>query len=116
MLPSPYNLYEEVYSFKSDPRSVNATILLSVDPNSYTDNLVGSSKYYQGTPHPIAWFRDSPVDLSNGTGIGIGGGGVGIMRGRMWYTSLGHTNETWKSSIFLEHIQAGIQWVVEGLR
>lgn len=110
MLPSPYNIYEEVYSFRSNPRDVNVTVLLSVDPTSYVDNKAGTTGYYQGVPHPIAWFRDEAVDLNNGTG------GEAVMRGRMWYTSLGHTNDTWQSEVFKEHIKAGIQWVVEGLR
>ena len=116
--------FEEVYNFRSDPRSVNATVLLTVDLASYTDPEIGTRPFFQGTPHPIAWFRDSPVDLGNGTRNGT-------MGGRMWMTSLGHvlgfpsftptllirafrhTNATWESSLHIAHVQAGLQWVLE---
>jgi len=94
-----HRTFEEIYSFRTDPRSVNATILLSVDPSTYIDPSKPTesgidSPYYQGTPHPIAWYRDGGmnVDLSNGTYTGEGQGSR--MNGRMWMTSLGHTNES----------------------
>ncbi|CEQ39172.1 SPOSA6832_00664, partial [Sporobolomyces salmonicolor] len=93
MLPDRYTTYEEVYSHRSSPTSVNASILLSVDSNSYIDDdkdVNGSDgAYWEGTPHPIAWYRDANmnVDLSNGTGSGP------WSNGRVFYTSLGHTNE-----------------------
>ncbi|KAM0746221.1 hypothetical protein T439DRAFT_140598 [Meredithblackwellia eburnea MCA 4105] len=107
MLPDRYNTYEEVYNFRTDPRSVNATVLLTVDSTSYVDPEIGTRPYYQGSPHPIAWYRDSSVDLGNGTRNGT-------MMGRMWMTSLGHTNETWQSSLHIAHVKAGFQWVLAG--
>ncbi|GAA6064377.1 hypothetical protein JCM10212_000486 [Sporobolomyces blumeae] len=114
MLPDRFNTFEEVYSFRSDPRAVNATVLLTVDPDSYVDSDKPTSSgidapYYQGTPHPIAWYRDagSNVDLSNGTVENSP-----RMNGRMWMTSLGHTNETWRSEIHLQHVEAGLRWAL----
>ncbi|CAE6426891.1 unnamed protein product [Rhizoctonia solani] len=51
MLPDRWTYTEEVYNFRSDPRSVGAKVLLSVDPSSYNDTHVPS--YNQGSPHPI---------------------------------------------------------------
>ncbi|SCV72459.1 BQ2448_3996 [Microbotryum intermedium] len=106
MLPNRLNLYEEVYSFMSDPRSVNSTVLLTVDASTYSDPKAGTRPYYQGTPHPIAWYRDTPVDLENGTDAN----GVKTMRGRMWMTSLGHESSTWERDDFQSHILEGIRW------
>ncbi|KAI5478513.1 glycosyl-hydrolase [Pseudohyphozyma bogoriensis] len=105
MLPDRYDTYEEVYHFRSDPRSVNATVLLTVDESSYVNNGTSVGDYWYGTPAPMAWYRDSPVDLGNGTNNGT-------MTGRMWYTSLGHTNDTWRSSVHLAHVEAGIKWAL----
>ncbi|GAA5879299.1 hypothetical protein JCM16303_003156 [Sporobolomyces ruberrimus] len=116
MLPDRYNTFEEVYSYRSDPRSVNATVLLTVDPTSYTDSDKPTPDgtdvpYWQGTPHPIAWYRDGGmnVDLSNGT---VANGEALRMNGRMWMTSLGHTNETWQSEVHLAHVEAGLRWAL----
>ncbi|ELU40174.1 ThuA domain-containing protein [Rhizoctonia solani AG-1 IA] len=51
MLPDRWTYKEEVYNFRSDPRSIGAKILLSVDPSSYTDTHIRT--YDQGSPHPI---------------------------------------------------------------
>lgn len=73
----------------TDPRDVNATVLLTVDAASFADPEAGTRPYFQGTPHPIAWYRDSQVDLNNGT---TNGSVPSIMPGRLWYTSLGYVD------------------------
>ncbi|KAJ3807689.1 ThuA-like domain-containing protein [Lentinula aff. lateritia] len=63
------------YNFKSDPRTIGATIILSANESR--------TRLDQGTPHPTAWFQDRGAGAeSNGTA------------GRSFYTSLGHLNET----------------------
>lgn len=37
-----------------------------------------------------------------------------MMTGRLWMTSLGHTNETWESEVHREHVREGIKWALEG--
>ncbi|GAA5914518.1 ThuA domain-containing protein [Sporobolomyces salmoneus] len=92
MLPDRYTTFEEVYSFQTDPHGVEGW-------------------NYQGTPHPIAWLRDSGmnVDLSNGTAPP---GQAQRMNGKMWMTSLGHANETWESKLHLAHVEAGLRWAL----
>lgn len=36
MLPERWSVQDEIYNFKSDPRSTGAKVLLSVDETSYT--------------------------------------------------------------------------------
>jgi len=140
-----HSTFEEIYSFRTDPRSVNATVLLTVDPSSYVDSDKPTESgidapYFQGSPHPIAWFREGgmEVDLSNGTNAGEGK----RMNGKMWMTSLGHTNESestttvhlflpseenelmayrfriaaWRGDLHLQHVEAGLRWALADSR
>jgi type 1 glutamine amidotransferase len=99
-LPARWTFTEEVYSFRSDPRQTNVTLLLSVDESSYTDAQRGSRPYSQGNPHPIAWFREASTP-------GLDLGNASYATGRAWYTSLGHSIETWQNTTFLGHVQGG---------
>lgn len=102
-LPDRYETYEEVYHFRTDPRDVNCTVLLSYDPSTVQDPQFGTRPYYQGSPPPIAWYREGKtVDLSNGTDAN-----PPTMTGRTWMTSLGHTIEIWSDPTHLAHVEAG---------
>ncbi|KAF9484341.1 class I glutamine amidotransferase-like protein [Pholiota conissans] len=92
MLPVIWNVQDEAYNFKSDPRGIGATVILAANESSYIDTGVHQN---QGTPHPLAWFQEK--------GAGVESGGVA---GRSFYTSLGHLNETWHAR--------GISWVLSG--
>jgi type 1 glutamine amidotransferase len=61
-------------------------VLATVDEATYSGGTMGGD-------HPIAWCR--PVG-----------------KGRMWYTALGHTKESFADPLFLQHILGGIQSVV----
>ncbi|KAI0806110.1 class I glutamine amidotransferase-like protein [Irpex lacteus] len=100
MLPDQWQVYDEMYNFKSDPRSVGATVILSANDSSYKDP--GTRRFNQGTPHPTAWYQEH--------GAGVDAGGVA---GRSFYTSLGHTNDTWKDKLFLGHVMGGISWAIQ---
>ena len=90
-LPAQWRFEEEVYAFSGDPRSNNATVILSVDESSYSGYKGNAT--LMGSPHPIAWLRD--VNSSS------------VAPGRMFYTSLGHQAETWSEPTFLAHVQNG---------
>ncbi|KAL7279351.1 hypothetical protein ACG7TL_007192 [Trametes sanguinea] len=100
MLPKEWAVRDEMYNFKSDPRSVGAVVILSANESSYTDP--GPRKFDQGTPHPTAWFQEHGAGVdSNGTA------------GRSFYTSLGHLNETWQDDLFMAHVMGGITWALQ---
>jgi type 1 glutamine amidotransferase len=122
-LPDRWTFDEEVYQYRSDPRATNITVLLTVDDASYTYPENGTTPYFQGpAPHPIAWLREGPYDLGNGTGTNGMNASAGdnvlqgtfLSTGRMFYTSLGHLSSTWEDPVFQAHIGAGINWVLEG--
>ncbi|KAL0572322.1 hypothetical protein V5O48_009644 [Marasmius crinis-equi] len=100
MLPTRWNVQDEMYNFKSDPRAIGASVLLSADESTYTDD--GQRKFDQGTPHPTAWFQE------RGAGVSTGG-----TPGRSFYTSLGHLNETWRDDLFVAHVLGGITWALQ---
>lgn len=59
-----------------------------------------------GDPHPIAWYIESPQcaePLINVT-----------KAGRTFYTSLGHSNETWHNQTFQRHVYGGLAWTLNG--
>ena len=94
---------------------------MTVDRDSYQDSGKAGSEALQGSPHPIAWYRERALDLGNNTGTnGMNSTdgttveqGSFVANGRMWYTALGHTIEIWRDPIFQAHIKGGIDWVLE---
>ncbi|KAJ3716004.1 class I glutamine amidotransferase-like protein [Lentinula raphanica] len=99
MLPAQWHVQDEMYNFKSDPRAIGATVILSANESSYVDT---GTRQDQGTPHPTAWFQER--------GAGVDGNGTA---GRSFYTSLGHLNETWQDDLFLAHVFGGITWALQ---
>ncbi|ETW82872.1 hypothetical protein HETIRDRAFT_416911 [Heterobasidion irregulare TC 32-1] len=100
MLPTQWHIQDEMYNFKSDPRSVGAVVVLSANESSYTDP--GPRKFNQGTPHPTAWYQEHGAGVESGA-----------TAGRSFYTSLGHLNQTWQDKMFLAHIGGGITWALQ---
>jgi hypothetical protein len=152
-MPSRWRYAEEVYNFVNDPRDNNATVIVTVGPDSYYDpNLAHNTAHENstspsGNPQPIAWYRDGPVNLgtngpfavsithfdhqslsallagtdglnltaynrSDHTASDSGLGKPTVASGRMFYTGLGHSNETWHDPDFIDHIYGGLGWVL----
>ncbi|KAG8831963.1 hypothetical protein FRC17_002287 [Serendipita sp. 399] len=51
MLPTRWEVEDEMYNFRSDPRTHGAKVILSVDESTYVDD--GPRTHDQGSPHPI---------------------------------------------------------------
>ena len=82
-LPKRWQRTDEWYNFSGNPRS-QARVLATVDETTYQGGTVGPD-------HPIAWCRT-------------------IGKGLMWYTAMGHADESFKDPLFLQHILGGIQF------
>ncbi|KAJ7650672.1 glycosyl-hydrolase [Roridomyces roridus] len=100
MLPSEWHIQEEMYNFKSDPRTLGAVVVLSANESSYVDT--GVRNFNQGTPHPSAWFQEHGAGVQSGH-----------TAGRSFYTSLGHLNETWEDPLFMAHVLGGLTWALQ---
>lgn len=67
---------------REDPTS---TLLMTLDPASIGEADVN--------PNPVAWTRR-------------------IGRGRVFYTAMGHTTESYSENFFLKHVAAGLDWIL----
>lgn len=86
-LPEKWERFDEWYNFKNLSNKIN--VLMMLDEKSYEGG--GNGDY-----HPIAWYQQYDG-------------------GRAFYTGLGHTDETFKEPLFLQHLLGGIKWAM-GLR
>ncbi|MEN9656264.1 MAG: hypothetical protein RL311_1233 [Bacteroidota bacterium] len=82
-LPKEWIRFDEIYNYKSAVKP-QANILLEVDEKSYEGGTMGEH-------HPMAWYQY-------------------YEGGRMFFTVLGHTEESYKEDAFLKHIEKGISW------
>jgi HEAT repeat protein/type 1 glutamine amidotransferase len=83
-LPSAWKRTDEWYNYDGTPRG-RAHVLATVEESSYQGGAVGPD-------HPIAWCKAAG-------------------KGLVWYTALGHTDESFREPEFLKHILGGIQFV-----
>ncbi len=81
-LPSRWTRTDEWYNFKQAP--TNMQILLSIDESTYQGGTMGAN-------HPMSWCH-------------------AYDGGKAFYTALGHTVESYRDSLFLEHILKGVLW------
>ncbi len=81
-LPESWPRTDEWYNYKDIQGDL--TVLLNLDEKSYQGGTNGDN-------HPITWYHD-------------------FDGGRSWYTGLGHTDETYKDTNFLEMLWGGIQY------
>ena len=83
-LPQVWSHRDEWYNFKSFNPEVK--VLIKVDETSYTG---GNMK----DEHPISWYHK-------------------FEGGKVFYTALGHTKECYTDLLFLQHLLAGMKWVM----
>jgi type 1 glutamine amidotransferase len=82
-LPERWVRTDEWYNFISSPRG-KVRVLASLDETTYKGGTMGKD-------HPIAWWRK-------------------VGKGRVWYTALGHTEESFVEPLFLRHLLGGIEF------
>ncbi|MGA9637248.1 ThuA domain-containing protein, partial [Flavobacterium sp.] len=81
--PASFEKFDEWYNFKK-PVAQHVNVILSIDETSYQGDRMG-------THHPISWYH-----VYEG--------------GRVFYTAMGHTDESYVDTNFLKHLQEGIRW------
>lgn len=87
-LPARWRKVDEWYNFKQNVRGKDSIqVLLSVNEASYKASFPKG----MGGDHPISW--------TNAVG-----------KGRVFYTALGHSPETFTDRNAMPHIMAGIEW------
>ena len=82
-LPPIVERVDEWYYF--DDFDPTADLLMVLDPQSIGQPDVN--------PNPVSWTRR-------------------VGRGRLFYTALGHTTESYSEPFFLRHVAGGLDWVI----
>jgi cytochrome c len=92
-LPARWNISDELYNFKANPRST-VHVLQTLDESSYNFQphpFIRNWGNLMGADHPITWCQH------------YGGG-------RVWYTGLGHDAEIFAEHDSMTMIMEGIKW------
>jgi type 1 glutamine amidotransferase len=82
-LPIEWKRTDEWYDFRDD-LDRDITVLIRIDESTYRGGRMGAV-------HPMCWYH-------------------AYDGGRAWYTAIGHTAESYKEPLFLEHLLGGITW------
>lgn len=86
MLPSTWTTTDEWYNYKNIQSGME--VLITIDESSYKGG--GNGQW-----HPMSWYREYDG-------------------GRMFYTGLGHGQESYEDPLFLEHLLGGISYAIYG--
>ncbi|MEX0315263.1 MAG: ThuA domain-containing protein, partial [Allomuricauda sp.] len=86
MLDSTWVKEDEWYNFRNINEDINT--LIEIDESSYEGGE-------NGEHHPISWYHEYDG-------------------GRVFYTAMGHTDETFTDETFLKHLLAGMNYVMDG--
>ncbi|MBL0743650.1 ThuA domain-containing protein [Chryseolinea lacunae] len=83
-LPKEWKRFDELYNYKHI--SPDIKVIYNLDESTYTGGENGEN-------HPIAWYHE-------------------FEGGRSFYTGMGHTNESYSDSLFLDHLLTGINYAI----
>ena len=83
-LPKIWRRWDEWYNFKNLSNEIH--VLITIDEKSYTGGK-------NGDHHPMAWYHE-------------------FDGGRVFYTELGHTPESYKDPLYLCHLAGGIAYAI----
>lgn len=100
-LPATWTMNDEWYSFRTNPRTAGAQVLLSLDESTYSPIGSGGLDLRMGD-HPLAWTNCI--------------GPAGRKRGRMFYSAIGHRPETYSQPQNVAMLEAAIGWTASATR
>ncbi len=83
-LPADWKRKDEWYNFKN--LAADNQVLLEIDEKSYNGGKMGEH-------HPMSWCKE-------------------VGQGRMFYTALGHTKESFAEAEFVQHVLGGMKWTL----
>ncbi len=83
-LPDTWTRTDEWYNFKKISNDIH--VLITIDEKSYEGGK-------NGDVHPMAWYHE-------------------FDGGRVFYTELGHTEESYADPVYLKHILGGIKYAI----
>ena len=83
-LPREWKRFDEWYNFKNLQLDNNVHVLITIDESSYKGGE-------NGNYHPMSWYHE-------------------FDGGRAFYTELGHTDDSYKDPLYLQHLLGGIKY------
>lgn len=89
-LPESWEMTDEWYSFKTNPRDTGARVIATLDEASYEQIGMGGQPLAMGD-HPIAWTRC-------------------VGSGRAFYSAIGHRPELYADPLYVGMIERAIAW------
>jgi len=93
-LPSSWDMNDEWYSFKNNPRASGSRIIATLDETSYKPDGMAGQNLRMGGDHPIAWSRC-------------------IGTGRMFYSAIGHRPERYSDAIYVTMLEQAVGWAAD---
>lgn len=85
-LPERFTRSDEFYNFKNISPDIKP--LVKIDEKTYEGGINGDN-------HPMSWYQEYDG-------------------GRVFYTNMGHTNETYTEDLFLKHLWGGLWYAMGG--
>jgi uncharacterized protein len=92
-LPSEWRMTDEWYSFRTNPRTVGANVILTLDESTYKPDGPMGLDLRMGD-HPLAWTNC-------------------IGKGKMFYSAIGHRPETYSEPHYVALLEAAVGWAVD---
>jgi uncharacterized protein len=89
-LPTEWTMTDEWYSFRTNPRSAGANVVLALDERTYSP-LGSAGEDLSMGDHPLAWTNC-------------------IGKGRMFYSAIGHRPETYSHPQHVALLEEAIAW------
>lgn len=94
-LPPEWRMTDEWYSFKTNPRTTGARVVLTLDETTYTRKAPFFAQLDMGPDHPLAWTRC-------------------LGKGRVFYSAIGHRPETYSQPEYTTLLTNAITWAAAG--
>jgi uncharacterized protein len=92
-LPAQWDVNDEWYSFKNNPRASGSRIIATLDESTYKPEGWGNQQLRMGD-HPIAWSRC-------------------VGKGRVFYSAIGHLPERYSDALNVKMLEQAISWTAK---
>lgn len=90
-VPDPWQRTDEWYSFAASPRAPDLRVVATLDEGSYAPGNFLGTELAMGDDHPILWKHC-------------------VGQGRVFYSAMGHTAETYAEPAYPDVLQRAIAW------
>jgi uncharacterized protein len=94
-LPVTWEMNDEWYSFKNNPRTTGSRIIATLDEKTYNPEAGRGPELRMGSDHPIVWSRCIGPQKS---------------AGRVFYSAIGHRPERYSDALYVKMLEQAVEW------